>query len=164
MSNEITKAKELNPAHESLYKGRGMEHLSYVAPYLFTFNIDDEFGQWYMKNGWGQSWGIFVHSYCNFKTLVNHFRHFLIIKTEDGEKMYFRFYDPRVFRVFISTCNKNQLTEIFCDIENYICEDENPDFALKFYIKKDLLETEKITREQAERFQLTEQKRKHWFF
>ncbi len=57
MAQQMEKAKELNANHLSLYQGRSEEDLADVAPYLFSFKEDSDFGKWLIKTGWSNSWG-----------------------------------------------------------------------------------------------------------
>ena len=132
MENNLYEAKERNKDHSSLYKGRAEEDLADVAPYLFNLANGSEFENWYAENGWAKSWGIPFYSTHKFEEVYSHFRKFLLVKTEEGEELYFRFYDPRVLRIFLPTCDEKQLREIFGPVEYYICEDEDPEFALVF--------------------------------
>ncbi len=75
----------------------------------------------------------------SFGDLHRHFRHFLIVKDESGRKLYFRFYDPRVLRVFLPTCTKTQLREFFGPVEVFVLEDENPTNALVFSLEDGVL-------------------------
>src|SRR5689334_9084653 len=106
MGEIIEKAKEINPDFDSLYRGRSEEALALVAPYLFIFRQNTDFGKWYIENGWGNAWGILIRSHMNMQELHKHFRKFLIVGTEDNQELYFRFYDPRVLRIFLPTCNQ----------------------------------------------------------
>lgn len=132
-------ARKLNKKFVSLYRGEAEEDLSDVAPYLFTFENGSPFANWFLENGWGNSWGILVKSDFSFEELRSHFRRFLLVKTDDGAELYFRFYDPRVLRIFLPTCDKEQLQEFFGPIESFICEDENPDYALIFSLRNSML-------------------------
>jgi hypothetical protein len=149
MDPEIITAKELNPRFDSLYRGRSEESLSSVAPYLFTLDKETEFRKWYFDKGWGDSWGVLVYSSEDLKTLVKHFRQFLMVKTEDGEELYFRFYDPRVLRVFLPTCDSRQLKEFFGPVDYFICEDEDPTFADIYCLNNYELVASKITKEEV---------------
>lgn len=129
-------AKELNPQHDSLYRGRSEEALAIVAPYLFSNKEETKFASWLSKEGWGNSWGIFLYSEASFEVLHRHFRKFLLIKTEEGEELYFRFYDPRVLRIFLPTCDEEQLREFFGPVNYFMMEDEDPSQAIVFYRKE----------------------------
>ena len=43
---------------------------------------------------------------------------------EGGKRMIFRFYDPRVMRIFIPTCDAEQRTEFFGNIQHFFVEAE----------------------------------------
>jgi len=42
-----------------------------------------------------------------------HFRRFITVHDESGKPLLFRYYDPRVLRTFLPTCNAKELAEIF---------------------------------------------------
>jgi hypothetical protein len=44
---------------------------------------------------------------------------------ETNERMYFRFYDPEVMRVFLRTCTPRQRAELFDEIGAVLLEDEH---------------------------------------
>ena len=121
--------------HESLYRGRKEETLWHVAPYLVRCEREDEFFQWVVTEGWGDSWGIFLTSSANLEELRKHFRQFLMVTLEDGgeeKEVYFRFYDPRVLRNFLPTCTPDEATEFFGPSRRYLVEAEEPGTILNF--------------------------------
>lgn len=132
MEVRIEEAKELNPYHQSLYKGRSEEDLAAVAPYLFPVLEGSNFLDWFIEEGWGDAWGVIVSSRVTFETCYKHFRNFLLVKTEEGEELYFRFYDPRVLRIFLPTCDKEQILEFFGPVDFFATEGENPEEAIIF--------------------------------
>ena len=96
-----------------------------------------------MKVNLGNASYIIFNVDTKFEIPYNHFRKFLIIETDDFTKLYFRFYDPRVLRIFLPTCSANQLEELFGPVDRFICEDEDADFALVFSLSKGKLITER---------------------
>lgn len=132
LEHHMEKAKELNPNHSSLYKGRSEEYLADVAPYLFTVS-DTRFFDWYIEFGWGNAWGVVVLAYAAFEETYRHFRKFLIVDTEDGQRLYFRFYDPRVLKTFLLSCNRGQVIEFFGPIESFIVEGDTKEEAVRFW-------------------------------
>jgi hypothetical protein len=141
---ELDTAQKLQTNFLSLYKGESEELLSAVAPYLFHFQPDSEFGKWLLEKGWGNSWGLFVDTDVSMEELQKHFRKFLMVKTEEEEELYFRFYDPRVLRVFLPTCDVEQLKDFFGPVKYYGMEDEEPEYALRFTFVNNKLVTERI--------------------
>ena len=131
----LHKATALNAANQSLYKGGPHEALHGIAPHLFTLEPKGNFENWFVKEGWGNAWGLIVKAPVPFEELVKHFCKLLIIKTEKGAKLNFRFYDPRVLRIFLPTCDKEQLKDFFGPVKTFIMEDEDPAYALQFWLQ-----------------------------
>jgi hypothetical protein len=142
MGDAINELKNFDIEVDSLYRGRSEEILSSVAPYLVECRYNIDFFNWYYQNGVGESWGIFIHSDVEFKVLWKHFRKFLLVMTEENKELYFRFYDPRVLRIFLPTCETPQLVEFFGPVKKFIVEDEDKNNILYFSLKNGKLEKE----------------------
>lgn len=118
--------REAVEPHRSLYQGARGDALEDVAPYLVgPFEPGSQLLERLCTEGWGRRWGIF----CTFRRkpaeLRGHFRRFLVVEiSETGERVYFRFYDPRALRRFVPTCSRRQEEELFGDIEGFIVEGE----------------------------------------
>ena len=144
MNEAMDEAKKLNPSHKSLYISAGNELLQSVAPYLFQFENQGEFNNYFIEKGWGDSWGVLVSTRVSFDEVYKHFRRFLMVKTEDGVELFFRFYDPRVLRIFLPTCDTNQLKEFFGPIQSFLLEVEDLRFGIKFWLQNGILQSKKI--------------------
>jgi hypothetical protein len=165
LETEILKAKDLNKNYFSLFYGKDEEKsLSNVAPFLFSSEENVAFMAWFFLSGWGNSWGVLVHSSETLKDLYKHLSKLLMVQSEDGEELYFRFYDPRVLRIFLPTCDVNQLKEFFGPVDYFICEDEDPGFGLLFSLSNGNLNTEKLTKDQIMTFEPPLSKKKFSFF
>ena len=126
-----------NEDHACLYKGKSEQALAGQAPYLFTFSEKIHVGMEYLQHGWQDHWGILFDTSYPIEAMINHFRKFLIVQTEDFKELYFRFYDPRVLRLFLPTCDSKQLKEFFGPINHFYCADEDPDYVLIFSLNDD---------------------------
>ena len=106
-----------------LYRGELSPALQSAAPYLLrlTGTLFDEF----FERAWGKSWGVLLTSTASSRDLRRHLRKFLIAQTEARERMLFRYYDPRVLRVYLPTCNGGELAEFFGPISAYLAEGED---------------------------------------
>jgi hypothetical protein len=164
IDNEVLNSQKLNSSYNSLIWNKSEQSRAFMAPYLFCFDPQTEFGKWYMENGWGNFWGVLVGSTIDLKALTKHFRHFLMVKKEDGEQLYFRFYDPRVLRVFLPTCDERQLRDFFGPIDYFLCEDEQPATGLVFSLHNGELEVKKIKKDEVMTFHPEIKKRKFGFF
>lgn len=125
---------------KSLYEGRRAVAFKNVCPYLSDMVYNSDFSDWYFKTGWGDSWGVFVISELDFDALIDHFRQFIKVEDMFGKSYFFRFYDPRVLRKFLPTCDEQQLERLFNGVEHYIVEDENPEKAIDFSLKNGKLQ------------------------
>jgi pSer/pThr/pTyr-binding forkhead associated (FHA) protein len=118
--------------YQSLYEGAQGDELSLVAPYLVGLPPESPLLEPLVRLGWGKSWGVFLTCGQPFDEVRKHLRQFLMAKHPDGKQVYFRFYDPRVMRVFIPTCTPQEGDEFFGPVKFYIMEDENPGILLVF--------------------------------
>ena len=55
-----------------------------------------------------------------------------MVRLPDGRVVNFRFYDPRVFRVYLPTCNEAEAEFVFGPFESFFLEDEDPGHGLWF--------------------------------
>src|SRR5579871_4270798 len=78
--------------YQSLYEGPRGESLSDIAPYLVRLPADAGLLSTLINQGWGQSWGVYLKSPCEFQALRHHLRQFLQVRHASGEQLYFRFY------------------------------------------------------------------------
>ncbi|MBK8520977.1 MAG: DUF4123 domain-containing protein [Ferruginibacter sp.] len=146
LKQNLDEAKALNPSCISLYTGEMEAQLVNVFPFLFSFDDHPEFANWYFENGWGQSWGVIILSEYDIRRTADHLKKHILVNTENGKEYFFRFYDPRVLRVFLPTCNTKQLKEFFGPVEQFICEDNDPDFGLIFTFDENNLMTTRINK------------------
>lgn len=124
----IKEAKEhrcLLQAHKAIFLGQMPAVLAKAAPYLVRLRPGDLFSHWLISRGWGESWVIFIASLCSLDELLVHCRRFLMVKDESGKPFYFRYYDPRVLRTYLPSCNKQELTFLFDKVDSYYAESED---------------------------------------
>ncbi len=107
----------------SLYEGPQGDTLAEVAPYLVSLPKDSRLLETLVWEGWGKSWGIYLTCSRPFLEVRRHLRKFLMVEAENVERrLYFRFYDPRVLDMFLSSCTQEQGQLFFGDIENLLLE------------------------------------------
>jgi hypothetical protein len=118
-----------------LYAGRLPFVIQEVAPYLVILEREDKLTRLLLEEGWGQSWGIFLKTESPLPTVRRHFRTLLTVKDEAGRKLLFRWYDPRVLRVFLPTCFPDELRAVFGPVDNFYMESQFPDTLLDFRLE-----------------------------
>lgn len=98
-----------------------------------------------LRSGWGKNWGIFCTSQSPFEDLLGHFRSFLLMRTREQVPIHFRFYDPRVLRAFLPTCEPEEAKAIFGPVTSYVVESERTDMMLAFSPGADRLITAQVS-------------------
>jgi hypothetical protein len=114
----------------SLFRGEKAKELATVAPYLVKLEQGNPFTRWLLEKGWGNSWGIWVESAATLKELKRHFQSILQVVDEDGNSLFFRYYDPRVLRVYLPTCNEKELVVFFGPVGTFFYEDEEASIVI----------------------------------
>lgn len=130
--------------HASLYQGKKQEELGDFAPYLAALEPGSRLLETLAALGWGDSWGVFFTSLEPADKLRKHFRHFLLVELEGKGQVYFRFYDPRVLRLFLPTCTAEELGEFFGPIASFWMEGEEKPSLLRFTLDRGRLRREEL--------------------
>jgi hypothetical protein len=127
----------------NLFRGEKAKEMAWVAPYLVEFQKNDVFLRRLLEQGWHESWGIFMQSSQEFAVLKRHLRDLLQAYDEEGNSLFFRYYDPRVLRVYLPTCAPEELKTFFGPVSGFYVADEAADALLVFRFTGEALLTEK---------------------
>ena len=141
----LTPLYEHHPEFECLYRGELQPDIAEVAPYLVQLEQGTEFAKWVLEQGWGNHWGIFAVADAELPVMRRHFRRFLTVHDADGKPLYFRYYDPRVLRAYLPTCNAEELQTMFGPVECFLLEGENPAAALRFQVQDGALKQQTLS-------------------
>jgi hypothetical protein len=131
------------PQHICLYRGELEPDIAHVAPYLVRMEPDSAFTDWVLTQGWGNHWGIFAVTTADLTALRQHFRRFLTVHDPKGAPMLFRYYDPRVLRAYLPTCNSQELETVFGPVLRFMMEGNAPEELLQFRLNRGALVQEK---------------------
>jgi pSer/pThr/pTyr-binding forkhead associated (FHA) protein len=123
---------ESKEQYQSLYEGAQGSQLAHFAPYLVRVPQKSSLLDTLVHQAWSKSWGVFLTCDMVLKDLRTHFRHFLTVKLPDGQQVYFRYYDPRVLRLFLPTCLPEEINQFFGPVKQFLVEAEDPTTALHF--------------------------------
>ena len=123
-----------------LYAGTLPWQLQMNAPYLLELPESD-FTTGLVRSAWGKSWGIFFRAESSMETLRRHLRTFLRVADQQGRRLIFRYYDPRVMRVYLPTCLPAELRTVFGPIRCYLMESPDAGSVLKFEFRNGRLES-----------------------
>jgi hypothetical protein len=152
---------EHQPEFECLYPGEVQPDIAEVAPYLVRLAPGSPFTAWVIAEGWGNHWGVFAlfvdrrraerrkqvvqnvterrrkdrrerEAPPEMSDMKRHFRRLLVVHDSMGKPLYFRYYDPRVLRVYLPTCNSTELTTLFGPFAYFLLEGGDTTTALQF--------------------------------
>ena len=130
--------------HDCLYQGRIPPVLAQAAPYLVRLPAVATYTRWFLEEFWGNHWGILLHANATQSILRAHFQRLLLVNDEAGGKFAFRFYDPRVLRVYLPTCTPDELKQFFGPVARFFCESEDGRELLAFERIDDKLRMKRI--------------------
>lgn len=121
--------------------------LVYAAPYLAYLSPDSKFADWVLSESIGKHWGIFVHSRRSIIEMRRHFTALTQAYDERGNPIKFRYYDPRVLKKFLPTCNGGELKMLFGEADAIFTEDDRGDGIIRYRIADGKLETKHLTKD-----------------
>ncbi|WP_096087036.1 DUF4123 domain-containing protein [Agaribacterium haliotis] len=100
--------------HECLYEGKLNYALKRAAPHIVQLTSDSLFTETLLSEGWGQAWGIYYlcKPDVTLSQLRNGCRRISKVKSPEGKTLVFRYYDPRVLRTVVPTCDVQQRSAI----------------------------------------------------
>lgn len=126
---------EMKPPHYCLFAGELEPDMASVAPYLVRMLPGAPFTDWALKECWGKNWSVFAHSRQPLEEMRTHMRALTTVYDESGDPMIFRFYDPRVLRRYLPTCNAGELKVFFGGVEAWFAEADDKASLKQFTIK-----------------------------
>ena len=120
--------------HACLFSGDLDPLLEEAAPHLVQLSRNDPFCETVLRLGWNDHWGIILHAGndMDFYTVRQHLRRHLRVVDAGGNPMFFRFYDPRVFRMVIPQLSSKSRRDFYGSIRRFLVESEQDDALLCF--------------------------------
>src|SRR5579864_6542977 len=118
---------ECHLEYTCLYSGPLSPDLEIAAPYLVQLDHAYRDTRRFIRRAWGESMGVFFQSDTSLKNLRRHLKEFLVVRDERGRRLVFRYYDPRVLRVYLPTCVTSELRTVFGPIDCFWTESESPE-------------------------------------
>lgn len=138
------KLYEMKPVHHCLFTGELEPDMAEVAPYLVRLLPNTPFTDWILGEIWGKNWGIFFQTRETVIEMRKHSTSLITVYDEAGNPMMFRYYDPRVLRKFLPTCNGEELKTFFGSVYTFFAESEDKESLLSFQIENDQLKQTEI--------------------
>lgn len=117
---------------QSLFEGPQGDQLAHFAPYLVRLTPDSQMLDTLAHQAWGKNWGVYLTCDHPFAEIRKHLQYFLRVTLDGHREAFFRYYDPRVLRLFLPTCLPEEIDQFFGPIRYYLMEDENGGALLRF--------------------------------
>jgi hypothetical protein len=133
--------------YSCLYSGTLPPALEIAAPYLVQLEYQDRYTRRFLEQAWGNSWGIILKCDQRLDRLRRHLRQFLVVRDPRGGRLVFRYYDPRVLRVYLPTCNTEDLGKVFGPIQCFWTEGQASGSMLEFNLEGGKLVQRKLSTE-----------------
>lgn len=120
--------------HTCLFAGRLAPELEAAAPHLVHLSPHLALTRQLFDVGLADHWGVLarVAPDVGLDRLARHFRTLLRVRDEAGRFLMFRFYDPRVLRVYLPTCTDDEARRVFGPVDDYVCGSGERDALLRF--------------------------------
>ncbi len=108
-----------------LFAGQVPEVLAAASPHLVKLIPGEPLFEAWKAEGRGKNWGVMLRSPRTIEALRRHFRQFLQAKMPDGRVVMFRYFDPRVFNVYIRAATPDEQMPWFEGISLFSVEDKD---------------------------------------
>lgn len=131
---------------------RMIDELAATAPYLLKLDPEKMSIDSILRERIGKNQMILFESSAPMEELLDHCSSMLKAMDEDGKVINFRYYDPRILRVYLPTCTDEEIYIFFGDFDTVWVEGENEDVLEfeKHQEKSVEIETEEPLKEQIE--------------
>ncbi len=127
----LNRLNQFQAEYICLYRGELAADIAATAPYLVTLSPDTELTNWLLSLI-GHHSGIFARTTASMREMRQHLRTFLMVYDPESKAIYFRYYDPRVLRTYLSMCSDAEAKIVFGPITHYFVENETGDQLLSF--------------------------------
>lgn len=128
---------EDRPEWFCLFEGDVEPDVAEVAPYVVKLEAGTPFTEWVIREGWGHHWGIFAVAPATLRAMRNHLRSLIKVQDSTGKVVIFRYYDPRILRVYLPTCEIDEMDEFFGPVSFFAAECADPKVMRTFHPRDD---------------------------
>ena len=119
-----------------LHKGFPPTASEIAAPHLVQLEYQGKNTRRLLQHAWGSHCGIFLKCDLGRDRLRNHLCQFLTVRDPRGRRLVFRYYDPRVLRIYLPTCFEEELRTVFGPIQSVWTEGQLPNDMLEFRVHR----------------------------
>ncbi|MEQ1883839.1 MAG: DUF4123 domain-containing protein [Bryobacteraceae bacterium] len=102
------------------------------SPYLVALPSKAKLLDVLVKDGWGHQWGYYFTSRESFDANRLHWRSYVMLRTERGREITFRYWDPRVLRTILPSMPPEEARDFFGNAARLVVEGEKTETALEY--------------------------------
>jgi hypothetical protein len=102
------------------------------SPLLVTLPPASKLLDVLVKDGWGRGWGFYFTSTAGFEELRLHWRSYVMLRSERGREITFRFWDPHVLRAILPAMPASEAREFLGPVARLIVEGDRAEEASEF--------------------------------
>lgn len=110
------------PGALCLFRGPLDPQLEQVSPHVAPIAPGDALATWWRAEGRGRAWGILVAADLGLDEVHHHLRTLTRVVLPGRQAALFRFWDPRVLRTWMPTCEGTQLAKVFGPLARFHAE------------------------------------------
>lgn len=115
---------------------RVVDRVRRASPWLVELSPSDPLSRAWRGAGWDKNWGVLLSSRADMKTVKLRLKRFTQARLPDGAgPVLFRFWDPRVLRVFLPTLEPEDAPDWFTDIDRWIAPSEDGKGSIRYSLK-----------------------------
>ena len=137
---DLARSKYGQP-NRMLFKGKAavLEEVELFAPFFISIDPETDFLDHWITY-WGKNAGVLFTSSAEPIRIFRHLRKIFVVEDETGQEHFFRFYDPRVLRVYLPTCTREELRKFFGPIQAFYLDGKAPSKLVKFWVESEGLQ------------------------
>lgn len=119
-----------------LFRGKAadLEEVESFAPFFIPIDPESDLLE-HLINYFGMNFGVVFTSSAEPVKVFRHLRKIFVVEDDHGQEHFFRFYDPRVLRVYLPVCTRDELRDFFGPIEAFYIEGQAPHKLVKFSVE-----------------------------
>lgn len=104
-----------------------------ASPHLIELTPTDPLSRAWRTGGWGRNWGVLLSSRADLRTVKLRLKRFTQARLPDGSgPVLFRFWDPRVMRIYMPLLQPDEVEGWFTDIDRWIVATADGKGSLRF--------------------------------
>ena len=107
-----------------LFGGEVAEDLADVGPWLAEPKRHGDLWMWFLEEGWGNNWGVMLHTRLPMVRVRQHLKKFLRVDQEGEEATFFKFYRPEHLQTYLPIFTPEQVNRFCKNIDAWLFEQE----------------------------------------